>query len=57
MIRENADYVASLILEGIEFLTQTETSDFVLYYFSRQYAWNFFPEKSKEFIQQVEIFR
>lgn len=56
MIRENADYVASLILGGIEFLTQTETSDFVLYYFSRQYAWNFFPEKSKEFIQQVEIF-
>ena len=38
-------------------MTQTETSDFVLYYFSRQYAWNFFPEESKEFIQQVEIFR
>ena len=38
-------------------MTQTETSDFVLYYFSRHYVWNFFPEKSKELIQQVEIVR
>lgn len=38
-----------------EFLTQTETSDFVLYYFSRQYAWNFFPEKSREKIREKMI--
>lgn len=55
MIRENADYVASLILGVIEFLTQTEMLDFVLYYFSRQYAWNFFPEKSREKIREKMI--
>lgn len=30
------------------YLTQEEKSDFVLYYFSNQYAWNFFPEQSRE---------
>ncbi|MGN0342904.1 MAG: alpha/beta fold hydrolase [Roseburia sp.] len=30
------------------FNNQTESSDFVLYYFCNQYAWNFFPEKSRE---------
>lgn len=30
------------------YITQEEKSDFVLYYFSHQYAWNFFPEQSRE---------
>lgn len=30
------------------FKNQSENGDFVLYYFSNQYAWNFFPEKSRE---------
>jgi len=30
------------------FINQDESSDFVLYYFNNQYAWNFFPEKSRE---------
>lgn len=30
------------------FANQSETEDFVLYYFANQYAWNFFPEKSRE---------
>lgn len=30
------------------FIHQSESRDFVLYYFSNQYAWNFFPEKSRE---------
>lgn len=30
------------------FIGQTENKDFVLYYFTNQYAWNFFPEKSRE---------
>ena len=34
------------------FLNQSEESDFVLYYFQNQYAWNFFPEKSRENIKQ-----
>lgn len=33
------------------FLAQTECTDFVLYYFNHQYAWNFFPEKSREKIR------
>lgn len=37
------------------FIGQTESRDFVLYYFSNQYAWNFFPEKSREKIQQKMI--
>ena len=31
-----------------EYLAQSENSDFVLYYFEHQYAWNFFPEDSRE---------
>ena len=31
-----------------DFLAQSEQSDFVLYYFEHQYAWNFFPEDSRE---------
>ena len=31
-----------------KYITQEEKSDFVLYYFSNQYAWNFFPEQSRE---------
>lgn len=27
---------------------QSEQKDFVLYYFANQYAWNFFPEKSRD---------
>ncbi|MDE6627442.1 MAG: alpha/beta hydrolase [Lachnospiraceae bacterium] len=33
------------------FINQSEKKDFVLYYFSNQYAWNFFPEKSREKIK------
>ena len=29
------------------FINQTESDDFVLYYFINQYAWNFFPEKTR----------
>lgn len=31
-----------------QFINQKEEKDFVLYYFSNQYAWNFFPEKSRD---------
>ncbi len=34
------------------FINQSESRDFVLYYFSNQYAWNFFPEKSREKVKQ-----
>ena len=34
------------------FINQTESQDFVLYYFRNQYAWNFFPEKSREKIRE-----
>ena len=34
------------------FIHQSESEDFVLYYFRNQYAWNFFPEKSREKIRQ-----
>lgn len=30
------------------FLNQSECRDFVLYYFTNQYMWKFFPEKSRE---------
>jgi len=30
------------------YLGQSECTDFVLYYFSHQYAWNLFPEESRE---------
>ncbi len=30
------------------FIHQTECKDFVLYYFSNQYTWNFFPKASRE---------
>lgn len=35
--------------------TQEEKSDFVLYYFSNQYAWNFFPEQSREKFKEKMI--
>ena len=31
-----------------KYLEQSESGDFVLYYFEHQYAWNFFPEDSRE---------
>ncbi len=34
------------------FINQSESRDFVLYYFSHQYAWNFFPEKSRAKIKR-----
>lgn len=34
------------------FLAQSEEKDFVLYYFSNQYAWNFFPETSRDKVRQ-----
>ncbi|MCM1246750.1 MAG: alpha/beta hydrolase [Roseburia sp.] len=33
------------------FIHQSESRDFVLYYFTNQYAWKFFPEKSREKIK------
>lgn len=33
------------------FITQSESKDFVLYYFSNQYAWNLFPEKTRDKIK------
>lgn len=30
------------------FINQSESKDFVLYYFSNQYAWNWFPDKARE---------
>lgn len=37
------------------FINQTESKDFVLYYFSNQYAWNLFPEDSREKLKQKMI--
>lgn len=37
------------------FIHQSECKDFVLYYFSHQYAWNFFPEKSREKVKSKMI--
>jgi len=34
------------------FLQQSECQDFVLYYFSNQYAWNLFPEDSREKVKR-----
>lgn len=34
-----------------QFINQKEYTDFVLYYFSHQYAWNLFPEASREKIR------
>lgn len=34
-----------------KFIKQKEYTDFVLYYFSNQYAWNLFPESSREKIK------
>lgn len=34
------------------FNTQEESKDFVLYYFANQYAWNFFPEQSREQVKE-----
>lgn len=37
------------------FINQSESKDFVLYYFSNQYAWNLFPDKSREKVKQKMI--
>lgn len=37
------------------FINQSESRDFVLYYFSNQYIWNLFPEKSREKVKQKMI--
>lgn len=37
------------------FVNQSESRDFVLYYFSNQYIWNLFPEKSREKVKQKMI--
>lgn len=37
------------------FIHQSERKDFVLYYFSNQYAWNLFPEKSREQVKPKMI--
>ena len=34
------------------FLQQKAETDFVLYYFKNQYAWNFFPESSREKVKE-----
>ena len=38
-----------------KFIQQKEYTDFVLYYFTNQYAWNLFPETSREKIKQKMI--
>ncbi len=44
-------------LSGVchEYNALDEKGDFVLYYFAHQYAWNFFPEKSREKLRQKLI--
>lgn len=37
------------------FVNQTERNDFVLYYFSNQYAWNLFPDKSRDKIKSKMV--
>lgn len=37
------------------FINQTDSKDFVLYYFRNQYVWNFFPEESRERIRKIMI--
>lgn len=37
------------------FINQSESDDFVLYYFSNQYAWNLFPDKSRDKIKPKMI--
>lgn len=37
------------------FTSQSEYKDFVLYYFSNQYMWNMFPEKSREQVKQKMV--
>lgn len=37
------------------FINQSESTDFVLYYFSNQYIWNLFPEKSREKLKREMI--
>lgn len=37
------------------FIHQSENKDFVLYYFSHQYAWNFFPERAREKVKAKMI--
>ncbi|WKY45374.1 alpha/beta hydrolase [Eubacteriaceae bacterium ES2] len=37
------------------YIEQKEQEDFVLYYFSRQKAWNFFPEKSRDKIREKMV--
>lgn len=37
------------------FVNQNESKDFVLYYFSHQYAWNLFPEESREKVKSKMI--
>lgn len=37
------------------FINQSESNDFVLYYFSNQYAWNLFPDKSRDKIKSKMI--
>lgn len=44
--RETYNYI-DLSTACHRFISQTECRDFVLYYFANQYAWNFFPEKSR----------
>lgn len=35
--------------------SEKEKGDFVLYYFTNQYAWNLFPEKSREKIKEKSV--
>lgn len=37
------------------YISQGINADFVLYYFSNQYAWNFFPEKSRDKVRRKLI--
>lgn len=46
--RKNSFNYVDLSTVCHEFLNQSEETDFVLYYFSHQRVWEFFPEKSRE---------
>lgn len=37
------------------YINQSESKDFVMYYFSNQYAWNLFPDQSREKVKQKLI--
>lgn len=53
--RKNAFNYVDLSTVCHNFINQSKNNDFVLYYFSNQYAWNLFPEKSREKVKPKMI--